>query len=260
MSEMQHYLYPGTISGDFGFGGTASNICGTSVAPEQAVFRNSLQANDSRYADGCTYHKRQCFKFSTNCTSNGTGSFKLYLFPIFLLRLLPKRLLCVFPVYVLCLLPKRLHVRYTIMFHQPATMRNTGKSTIAAFATIQKCATVVVAGDTCDVLSGTYNLTSQISTGHSGSSGSPITYKSDTKMGSAHCRPGLVFSTNIWYNTGNYVNIDGFDITVIPTNTVGVNDQDGMAAIIGSPIIGCTTTFGRPVVRARRSRLHTTST
>ena len=26
----------------------------------------------------------------------------------------------------------------------------------------------------------------------------------------------------MWYNTGDYVNVDGFDITVVPTNTVGV--------------------------------------
>src|SRR2546429_7491896 len=101
------------------------------------------------------------------------------------------------------------------------TDSNNGSSAGAAFATIQRCAAVMVAGDTCDVLSGTYNLTSQLGTGRSGTSGNPITFKSDTKWG-AHivAQPGI--STNVWYNTGDYVNVDGFDITVVPTNTVGV--------------------------------------
>jgi len=51
---------------------------------------------------------------------------------------------------------------------------NYGTSTLTAFKTIQKCASTVVAGDTCSIRGGTYRET--ITPAHSGTSGNPITF------------------------------------------------------------------------------------
>ena len=51
---------------------------------------------------------------------------------------------------------------------------NTGTSLDQPFRTIQKCATVAVAGDTCLIRAGTYRET--VTPAHSGAEGSPITF------------------------------------------------------------------------------------
>ncbi len=53
---------------------------------------------------------------------------------------------------------------------------NAGTSTNAPFKTIQKCASIAVAGDTCQIAGGVYHET--VSPAHSGTAGAPITFTS----------------------------------------------------------------------------------
>jgi Protein of unknown function (DUF1565) len=53
---------------------------------------------------------------------------------------------------------------------------NAGTSTSAPFKTIQKCATVVTAGGTCQIAAGTYHET--VTPAHTGTAGAPITFTS----------------------------------------------------------------------------------
>lgn len=94
------------------------------------------------------------------------------------------------------------------------------------FATITHAATRCVAGDTVLVNDGTYSLSQ--ATYVNGAAGSPITYKAVNK-GQAK----IVGTTDDpWYNQGNYVVIDGFDITNGVTNGVhGINNYGSNVTI-----------------------------
>lgn len=94
------------------------------------------------------------------------------------------------------------------------------------FATITHAATRCVAGDTVHVANGTYNLSQASYT--NGTAGNPITYKA-TNQGQAK----IVGTTDDpWYNQGNYVVIDGFDITNGVSNGVhGINNYGSNVTI-----------------------------
>lgn len=77
-----------------------------------------------------------------------------------------------------------------------------------AFLTINRCGAVMAAGDTCHVQDGTY--TTAVSVSLSGTSGARVRYVSDNKWGAKISTTGSSVS---FYNSGDYVDIDGFDIT-----------------------------------------------
>src|SRR5437870_1312921 len=77
--------------------------------------------------------------------------------------------------------------------------------------TIQHATNVVNAGDTVHVASGTYT-TAAISSTHSGTSGSRIVFVSDSKWG-AQIVINSGSNLGCWVNSGDYVDINGFDIT-----------------------------------------------
>lgn len=102
---------------------------------------------------------------------------------------------------------------------------NTGTSG-SPFATITYAATRCVAGDIVHVNDGTYNLSQGTYT--SGTAGNPITYKAVNK-GQAK----IVGTTDDpWYNQGNYVVIDGFDITNgVSSGIHGINNYGSNVTI-----------------------------
>jgi hypothetical protein len=99
-------------------------------------------------------------------------------------------------------------------------------SACTPWATINHAASKVGPGSTVYVKPGTYNQT--VSTSRSGTSGSPITFISETKWGAQINGGGAKY---IWYNTGNYVHIYGFDITDLGTESPGGCDSGPVAII-----------------------------
>ena len=108
----------------------------------------------------------------------------------------------------------------------PTGSDNNDGSGCSPWATINHAASKAGPGSTVYVEPGTYNQT--VSTSHSGTSGSPITFISETKWG-AHIDGGG--AKYIWYNTGNYVRIYGFDITDLGTESAGGCDSGPVAII-----------------------------
>lgn len=108
----------------------------------------------------------------------------------------------------------------------PTGNDNNAGTSGAPFATITHAATRCVAGDTVLVNDGTYSLSQ--ATYVNGAAGSPITYKAVNK-GQAK----IVGTTDDpWYNQGNYVVIDGFDITNGVTNGIhGINNYGSNVTI-----------------------------
>jgi hypothetical protein len=81
-----------------------------------------------------------------------------------------------------------------------------------AWLTISYAGSQVVAGDTVNVADGVYN--GAVVTNNSGTSGNRITYRSINKWGAQIVRNvALASGTMVWRNWGDYVTIDGFDIT-----------------------------------------------
>ena len=96
-------------------------------------------------------------------------------------------------------------------------------STPACWLTIQRANTTVVAGDNVKVNSGVYAITATISTTVSGTSSQRIRYYSATQHG-AIIRPTSAISAFLWSNSGNWVDIDGFQLD-------GVNDGDRVRVV-----------------------------
>ena len=84
---------------------------------------------------------------------------------------------------------------------------NTGTSS-KPFKTITKAASVAKAGTTVHVAAGTYY--GNVSSKTSGTSTNRIIFKSDTKWGAKLVGSGTEAT---WTNNGNYVTIDGFDVS-----------------------------------------------
>ena len=97
------------------------------------------------------------------------------------------------------------------------------------FATIQKAANVAQAGITIHVLPGTY--TQPVSSLAKGTAQARITFISDVKWGAKIKTRGVRTS---WTNWGNYVDIQGFDIT--GDGDIGINDYGSYVRIIGNHV------------------------
>jgi parallel beta-helix repeat protein len=99
-----------------------------------------------------------------------------------------------------------------------ATGNDSGPGTSGApWKTIQKAADVMVAGDTCTVLPGTYD--SRVRVYRSGNSGAPISYNTSGKV----TMKGFTISAS-------YINISGFEITNTDadwTDGAGINVTSG---------------------------------
>jgi len=119
----------------------------------------------------------------------------------------------------------------------------------APFKTITKAASVAKASTTVHVAAGTYN--GNVSTKTSGSASGKIRFVSDTKWGAKIVGTG---SEAMWTNNGNYVEINGFDITGpgrlgilnYASNTLVANNHIHNLTLSG----GCTGDGGAGVVNA----------
>ncbi len=85
------------------------------------------------------------------------------------------------------------------------------------WATVQRAASLVTAGMTVHVRPGTYNQS--ISSSRSGTATARIRFVSTTP-GGAHIVAG---TTNVWYNSGSYVDIEGFDVS--GGTTIGIKNS-----------------------------------
>ena len=112
---------------------------------------------------------------------------------------------------------------------------NDGKSAGSAFLTIPHAASVAQPGDTVSVASGDYPGSFTITC--SGTSGAPITIKSETKWGArivvpasnaAHQWGIIVGSSGADGSVGAYVTLDGFDVDGIDGGALSqVGEEDG---------------------------------
>jgi hypothetical protein len=105
---------------------------------------------------------------------------------------------------------------------------NDGTST-RPWATIQRAASVVTAGNIVHVAPGTYS--GPIKTSASGTSSARITFISDVKWGAKIISP---VSITAWENNGDYVDIAGFDIT--GDVNVGVLNMGSFVRIVGNHV------------------------
>ena len=111
----------------------------------------------------------------------------------------------------------------------------------APFRTINKAARSVQAGDTVRVLPGEYIVTAAASGSDSARSGiltqangtvsSRIRYVSDIKWGAKIISSG---ATYVWFNYGNYVDIEGFEIVGDAASNVGIANGASFVRIIGN--------------------------
>jgi parallel beta-helix repeat protein len=100
--------------------------------------------------------------------------------------------------------------------------------------TIQHAATMVTAGYTVHVAPGTYY--GPISTSPSGTSSARIRYISDSLWGARIYYPGSPSAQSIWYNSGSYVDIVGFEITGLPPARIGVQNDGSNVRIMANKI------------------------
>ena len=84
--------------------------------------------------------------------------------------------------------------------------------------TIRSVAKLLQPGSTVHAAPGTYTYSDSIYTGTSGTAAAPITFISDTPRAAKIVVTGAPL---VWYNSGNYVRISGFDMT----DTSGNNNQ-----------------------------------
>jgi hypothetical protein len=109
------------------------------------------------------------------------------------------------------------------------------------WATISRAATQARAGAIVVVLPGTYVSPGEIKTKASGTASARITFISETQWGA------ILISTEkgnsaVWNNTGNYIDIKGFDVT--GSGSLGIYNRGSHVQIIGNyvhdiPTRGC---------------------
>jgi parallel beta-helix repeat protein len=109
------------------------------------------------------------------------------------------------------------------------------------WATISRAATQARAGAIVVVLPGTYVSPGEIKTRASGTASARITFISETQWGA------ILISTEegntaVWNNTGNYIDIKGFDVT--GSGSLGIYNRGSHVRIIGNhvhdiPARGC---------------------
>ena len=97
------------------------------------------------------------------------------------------------------------------------------------WATINHADSVIKAGDMVHVAAGTYR--SSVHTTRSGTAGARITFVSDTTWGAKIQTTGSEFS---WTNDGDYVDIQGFDIT--GDGRIGILNNASYVQVIGNHI------------------------
>jgi len=123
-------------------------------------------------------------------------------------------------------------------------------SAASPWATIQHAANVAKAGSVIHVAPGTY--TAALTTSISGTSSARIRFISDVKWGAKIVTSGAQYS---WYNTANYIDIMGFDIT--GNSRDGINNGGSFVRIIGNHIhnipAACTSSGGAGIVNSNYS-------
>jgi hypothetical protein len=100
------------------------------------------------------------------------------------------------------------------------------------WATIQHAADSAQAGMTIHVAPGTYSTSAIITSGASGTAGSRIRYLSDQQWGAKI----VTSATQIWANTGAYVDIMGFDMSGTGGTYIGLHSQGNYDRAIGNRI------------------------
>lgn len=125
---------------------------------------------------------------------------------------------------------------------------NSGSSS-APWATIQHAANVAKAGSVVHVASGTYGA---VTTSISGTSTARIRFVSDVKWGAKIRTTGV---SQMWYNTGNYIDIMGFDIS--GDGRLGILNMGSFVRIIGNNVhnipASCTSSGGAGIDNANYS-------
>ena len=115
----------------------------------------------------------------------------------------------------------------------PGGSNSADGSALHPWATIQKAANTVAAGDTVYVAPGQYNITAGITSNTSGTSSAPIRFISTTPWGAKIVSAGV---QEIWTNAGNYVTIQGFDITGDTNAWDGIVNNGSYCNIIGNRV------------------------
>jgi len=123
-------------------------------------------------------------------------------------------------------------------YYVATTGSNTAAGTATApWATIQQAAQNVKPGDTVYVAPGTYTISAEgINTTTSGTAGAPITFISTVKWGAQLYNPGGITQEQVWNNTGDFVTIQGFDMSGDGANGVwaGINNTGSYCQFMGN--------------------------
>jgi pectate disaccharide-lyase len=117
----------------------------------------------------------------------------------------------------------------TTFYVSPAGSDAADGSASAPWATIQHAAEAARPGTIVHVAPGTY--IEQIKTTNSGTSGARITFLSDTKWGAKVLAPT---SDSVWENRGDYVDIEGFEIT--GAERLGILNLGSSVRIMGNHV------------------------
>ena len=115
-------------------------------------------------------------------------------------------------------------------FTSPGGSNSADGSALHPWATIQKAANVVVAGDTVHVAPGQYNAA--VTTNTSGTASARIQFISETPWGANITSA----ADRAWFNTGDYVTIQGF--TFSGNSRVAIESWGNYCRFIGNHIYG----------------------
>jgi len=102
---------------------------------------------------------------------------------------------------------------------------NNGKSLNRAWATLQKAADIMLAGDTCFVADGTY--AQDIKINRSGSESGALTFKAINKWAAKITRENYIFDIGESAEKVGFITIDGFELVAPGTYGVGVHSKKG---------------------------------
>src|SRR5580704_8156707 len=105
-------------------------------------------------------------------------------------------------------------------------------SAVRPWRTIQHAADSAQAGMTIHVAPGTYSTSAIITSSASGTAGSRIRYLSDQQWGAKI----VTSATQIWANTGAYVDVVGFDMSGAGSTYIGLHSEGNYDRAIGNRI------------------------